>query len=215
MVNKAKINLSLSTLVVGLALSSGSWAGTTTTPKLEWTGSVSLDPTTKEAVQFDFITNTTTETIGSFTGYLITGTVDGAGGTNGSVYTNDSGSKFSYTIDNADPASFNGSATDNLVNYTTDSNGNKFLELSGGGFSITAIDTSGPTPTTAQYQFFESGGQLQGCEPVCTTPITLGQVAISTPEPEEWAMLLLGMPLVGWVVRRKQAENQHADMIAA
>lgn len=27
------------------------------------------------------------------------------------------------------------------------------------------------------------------------------------PEPEEWAMLLLGLPLMGWVARRKQSKN--------
>ena len=30
--------------------------------------------------------------------------------------------------------------------------------------------------------------------------------ALAVPEPEEWAMLLLGLPLIGCVVRRKQAK---------
>jgi carbonic anhydrase len=32
-----------------------------------------------------------------------------------------------------------------------------------------------------------------------------GSITSPVPEQEEWAMLLLGLPLVGWVVRRKQS----------
>jgi hypothetical protein len=41
----------------------------------------------------------------------------------------------------------------------------------------------------------------------------LGYVTLNVnpvPEPEQWAMLLLGMPLIGWVARKKQAASAKA-----
>ena len=38
--------------------------------------------------------------------------------------------------------------------------------------------------------------------------------AVSTPEPEQWAMLLLGLPLIGWVSRSKQNPPLRAASLA-
>lgn len=41
--------------------------------------------------------------------------------------------------------------------------------------------------------------------------IGLDNVSVNAvPEPEEWAMMLLGLPLIGWIVRRKQQVNPMA-----
>jgi len=188
-----KVKLSLSTMALGLAISSGAWASNT----FEFSGTAILDPKTKESLQFDFITTNQATTVGSFTGYLITG--EGAGK---NIYTDDTGTQFSFILDNPGQNSFNGVATDNLLNNVSDKGGNPSLALSGGGFSITAGST--------QYQLFESKGQLAGIIPGGTIEILapiggFNSSAPQVPEAEEWAMLLIGLPLITWVARRKSA----------
>jgi hypothetical protein len=37
---------------------------------------------------------------------------------------------------------------------------------------------------------------------------TTGSITSAVPESQEWAMMLLGLPVIGWVVRRKQSAMQ-------
>ena len=55
--------------------------------------------------------------------------------------------------------------------------------------------------TLRLYNFDIAQGDNLGSINVDVSPV---------PEPEEWAMMMLGFPLMGWVARRKQAANKAA-----
>ncbi len=62
-------------------------------------------------------------------------------------------------------------------------------------------------PFTYQGQTYEAPGFYTGALSLATP--TNGS---PTPEPEQWAMLLLGLPLIGWVSRNKQTPLRHATL---
>lgn len=60
--------------------------------------------------------------------------------------------------------------------------------------------------TPGTYTLTVSGTSI-GSTPTSYTG-NLNLIAAPVPEPEEWAMMMLGFPLMGWVARRKQAVSK-------
>jgi hypothetical protein len=67
-----------------------------------------------------------------------------------------------------------------------------------GFVSDTYTFTASATNTTLKFASLDAAASAWG-------PMVANiQVSAPTPEPEQWAMMLLGMPLIGLAVRRKQ-----------
>lgn len=86
------------------------------------------------------------------------------------------------------------------------------------GFGVLTIAVNQPVngPLTVGQSYALQSGSIydyNGVSYALSGSLTLSAQQVITgipnvpvvPEPEEWAMLLLGLPLISWVVRRKQA----------
>ena len=51
------------------------------------------------------------------------------------------------------------------------------------------------------------GGRAIALNGAVTMDTNIINFASPVPEPEEWAMLLLGLPMLGWAIKRKKAYN--------
>ncbi|MGD0958458.1 MAG: hypothetical protein ABSB19_01490 [Methylomonas sp.] len=143
-----------------------------------------------------------------------TGAVDGGGNTIDHEFTNvvTAGQAFDITI-NYTAASTGISAAGDTYDLTfentaftitsiSDNLGDTIIPSTGGGFNnylgIASLNPGQTLTITVQGTANILSG-IGGNEVVSVTPTT------AVPEADLWAMFLLGLPLVSWMVRRKQA----------
>jgi len=93
---------------------------------------------------------------------------------------------------------YNGNSSPTYANYSdtpTPANG-KFIGLGEGAYGyISLADFSTSHPQGILIAGFGSSG----------VGLSATNITSAVPEAGEWAMMLLGLPLLGWVVRRKQS----------
>jgi len=105
------------------------------------------------------------------------------------------------------------------------------VNLTTGQDSIALTMVGSPDPVLGEQEYTFSGG-FSGVSVATGTTYSLkiggyssgvtetfysgtlglaGNNASATPEPEQWAMMLLGMPLIAWAVRRKQGGHANSN----
>jgi hypothetical protein len=131
---------------------------------------------------------------------------------------------YSYTVDSTDPNELGASLS--AVNLE---NANASAIISQGTVTNTTVGPDSNGFFTTTYSGLLASTQLQantgysivisgqgGTYETQTSYSGFLQLetatAASTPEPEQWAMLLLGLPLIGWVSRGKQNPLREASL---
>jgi hypothetical protein len=162
-----------------LATAIGFMSNTVSAALVNGTAKFDIGGITTEHVELTFKYDDKLITSGSFKGYLID-------------WTTLKGTQDGNEVKglNVGLVTTNGTANDNLINHDS---------FTKGGLAYYETMSGGET-----YQVYTEAGQLKGCWSLEHCGVSVTGFVTSVPEPEEYAMMLLGFGMVGLQIKRKQ-----------